>query len=91
MTTVRRNIFMIAALILALVIFISFQTKTDSTVVAASTPTTVISPTTTQTPARKPVTIPIADGDLKDAVLAAGDYLVREQLPNGELSYQVDF
>jgi hypothetical protein len=33
----------------------------------------------------------VADGTLKDSVIAAGDYLVRQQLPNGELSYQVDF
>jgi hypothetical protein len=41
--------------------------------------------------ARIPETIPVADGVLKDSVIAAGDYLVRQQLPNGELSYQVDF
>jgi hypothetical protein len=35
--------------------------------------------------------IPVADGTLKDSIIAAGDYLVRQQLPNGELSYQVDF
>jgi hypothetical protein len=42
-------------------------------------------------PARIPETIPVADGPLKDSIIAAGDYLVRQQLPNGELSYQVDF
>jgi hypothetical protein len=45
----------------------------------------------TTAPARIPETIPVADGPLKDAVISAGDYLVRQQLPNGELSYQVDF
>jgi hypothetical protein len=42
-------------------------------------------------PARMPETFPIPAGDLKDSVIAAGDYLLRQQLPNGELSYQVDF
>ncbi|GAB4541784.1 MAG: hypothetical protein Fur002_10810 [Anaerolineales bacterium] len=34
---------------------------------------------------------PLADDPLKDAALAAADYLTRQQLPNGELSYQVNF
>ena len=42
-------------------------------------------------PARAPKIISIADDPLKNSVIAAGDYLVRQQLPNGELSYQVDF
>jgi hypothetical protein len=45
----------------------------------------------TAMPARIPEKILIADGPLKKAIIAAGDYLVRQQLPNGELSYQVDF
>ncbi len=53
-------------------------------------PVTAI-PTKTQPPARLPKTFPIPNGDLKDSVIATGDYLVRQQLPNGELSYQVDF
>lgn len=51
----------------------------------------VVSPTATFTPALVPETIAIEDSPLKDAVVSAGDYLVRQQLPNGELSYQVDF
>ena len=47
--------------------------------------------TPTFTPALVPETIPIEDSPLKDSIIAAGDYLVRQQLPNGELSYQVDF
>jgi hypothetical protein len=49
------------------------------------------SPAPTLVPAQIPATIPVADGVLKDSIIAAGDYLVRQQLPNGELSYQVDF
>jgi len=51
----------------------------------------VETPTATFTPALIPKTIPIEDSPLKDSIVAAGDYLVRQQLPNGELSYQVDF
>jgi hypothetical protein len=47
--------------------------------------------TPTFTPALIPETIPIEDSPLKDSIIAAGDYLVRQQLVNGELSYQVDF
>ena len=47
--------------------------------------------TPTFTPALIPQTIPIENSPLKDSVIAAGDYLVRQQLVNGELSYQVDF
>ncbi len=50
-----------------------------------------LTPTATFTPALIPKIIPIKDNPLKDLVIAAGDYLVRQQLPNGELSYQVDF
>ncbi|HET7144189.1 MAG TPA: hypothetical protein VFI68_09240 [Anaerolineales bacterium] len=59
-----------------------------------SKPSTVLvvgTPTATFTPALIPKTIPIEDSPLKDSIVAAGDYLVRQQLPNGELSYQVDF
>ena len=47
--------------------------------------------TPTFTPALIPQTIPIENSPLKDSIIAAGDYLVRQQLVNGELSYQVDF
>ncbi|MBE0669207.1 MAG: hypothetical protein IH588_01345, partial [Anaerolineales bacterium] len=47
--------------------------------------------TPTFTPALVPETIQVEDSPLKESVIAAGDYLVRQQLVNGELSYQVDF
>lgn len=47
--------------------------------------------TPTFTPALIPETISIEDSPLKDSVIAAGDYLIHQQLVNGELSYQVDF
>jgi hypothetical protein len=54
-------------------------------------PVVTVSSTQIPSPAPLPKTFPIQNGDLKDSVIAAGDYLVRQQLPNGELSYQVDF
>lgn len=54
------------------------------------TPVAIIALAPTITPALVPETILIGDGPLKDAVIASGDYLVRQQLANGELSYQVD-
>ena len=54
-------------------------------------PTMNVALTPTFTPALIPETISIEDSPLKDSIIAAGDYLVRQQLPNGELSYQVDF
>ncbi len=55
------------------------------------TPTVDVSIVQSSEPARIPETIPVPSGALKDSIVAAGDYLVRQQLPNGELSYQVDF
>lgn len=51
----------------------------------------VLPSTPTLTPARTPEVIPIEDSPLKEAVIASADYLVRQQLANGELSYQVNF
>jgi len=46
--------------------------------------------TSSPTAALSPQIVPLPDSPLKDSVIAAGDYLVRQQLSNGELSYQVD-
>jgi hypothetical protein len=58
---------------------------------ASATVSVDVSSISTAVPARIPETISIAESPLKDSIIAAGDYLVRQQLPNGELSYQVDF
>jgi hypothetical protein len=47
-------------------------------------------------PTTEPIVVPqvaysIPDSPLKQSIIAAGDYMVRQQLANGELSYQVDF
>jgi hypothetical protein len=80
----------IAGVVLILAVAVFFVVEKNSFVPSAA-PTVDVSPSPTWTPAKIPVTVPIADSPLKDAVIAAGDYLVRQQLPNGELSYQVDF
>jgi hypothetical protein len=65
--------------------------KLNSNLPAAPVPPTVaVTPSPTSTPARIPKTIPIKDSPLKDSIIAAGDYMARQQLANGELSYQVD-
>jgi len=67
-----------------------FQTKKDSPVISA-TPSVAITLPPTSLPARIPEIIQIENGTLKDSIIAAGDYLTRQQLANGELPYQVDF
>jgi len=54
------------------------------------TPSVNVTPTSTFTPARIPETISIENSPLKQAIIASGDYLVRQQIANGELSYQVN-
>lgn len=46
--------------------------------------------TPTALPARAPEVPPLANDPLKKNILAAGDYLVNQQLANGELPYQVN-
>lgn len=61
------------------------QNKTSETIVepsATSIPTLL--------PIRAPEIITIEDSPLKEAIIASGDYLVRQQLANGELAYQVN-
>ncbi|MCX6057176.1 MAG: hypothetical protein NTW69_03365 [Chloroflexi bacterium] len=67
-----------------------FRTKSFSPVVAVTPTLAVITVVPTITPTHIPKIISIDEGPLKDSVIAAGDYLVRQQLTNGELSYQVD-
>lgn len=80
----------LAATILGVVIISSCAGETTATapVVAAietSTPTEI--PTT---PVATPAVFAVHDGQLKDTIIAAGDFMLRQQLSNGELSYQVN-
>ena len=91
MSPQQKKIGLIAVLVFALAGLLFFRSSRVTP--PADTPTVAVNVTATSTwtPARIPETIPIADDPLKDSILAAGDYLVRQQLTNGELSYQVDF
>jgi hypothetical protein len=84
----RKRYLLAAVFLLALagILFFTRSEKPPETIV-----TVEASPVPTLQPARLPKNFPIADGDLKDSVIAAGEYILRQQLPNGELSYQVDF
>ncbi|MBL8050081.1 MAG: hypothetical protein JNM46_02580 [Anaerolineales bacterium] len=61
------------------------QNKTSETIVEPSA-TSIPTPL----PVRAPEVIAIEDSPLKEAIIASGDYLVRQQLANGELAYQVN-
>jgi hypothetical protein len=86
----RKKYLFAAGILLALAGILFFAVYGKSPSLPASV-TVEASPSPTLVPARIPETTSVADGPLKDSVIAAGDYLVRQQLPNGELSYQVDF
>ena len=86
----RKKFFWIAGFLLVVTIVV-LRGLNQNALATPATPTVDISPSPTWTPAKIPVTIRIQDGPLKNAIIDAGDYLVRQQLPNGELSYQVDF
>lgn len=62
--------------------FSGFQPPAESTAIPTPVQTTIS--------AHAPQTLPLKNDPLKKSILAAGDYLVRQQLPNGELPYQVN-
>jgi len=85
----RKRVVLVIVSVLALAGTTYFFSSGDSPaepVEIESTPT--VAPTLVS--ARAPEWIPIHnDKSIKQAILAAGDYLVRQQLANGELPYQV--
>jgi hypothetical protein len=89
MSSSRKKYLLFFLLVLGSATVIFFRIKNDSPVVSTA-PTMVETPAPTFTPARIPEIIPIEDGPLKKSIIAAGDYLVRQQLSNGELSYQIN-
>ncbi len=86
----RKNLLFIV-IMLALAGMIIFWRMSNQPTPVSVTPTIYLTPTGTFTPALIPEIIPIGAGPLKESVIDAGDYLIRQQLPNGELSFQVDF
>ena len=91
MSPAPRKILLFIVIMLTLAGMIIFWRMGNEPAPISVTPTLYVTPTSTFTPALVPKTIPIEDSSLKDSVIAAGDYLIRQQLPNGELSFQVDF
>ena len=84
----KYSLFFLIVLVSISAIFFKIKSKAPAITVI---PTMAVTPAPTFTPARIPKIIPIEDSPLKDSVIAAGDYLARQQLANGELPYQVDF
>jgi len=81
--------FLIAFVLIGIVAALSFAIgKSSSSVESVSTQAGSITPSPLAVLA--PQTISIPDSPLKDSIIAAGNYLTRQQLANGELSYQVD-
>lgn len=88
----RRKILLFGVIMLGLASMIVFLRMGNSPAASVTPTVTVyVTSTSTFTPALIPEIISIEDSPLKRSIIAAGDYLVRQQLPNGELSYQVDF
>jgi len=53
-------------------------------------PEDIVTPIPTALSAHAPNVLPLATSPLKKSITSAGDYLLRQQLPNGELAYQVN-
>lgn len=85
----KRNVlFLIAGL--GLISATYFWVNENQNAEIVETPIAIPPPVSTPATVRVPEIIPIGDNPLKDSVIAAGEYLARQQLPNGELAYQVD-
>lgn len=90
MSSIRKSFLAIFLVVIAIAVTLFFRGK-NTPPVPPATATVFFTPLPTLTPPHTPSPIPIDDDPLKELVIAAGDYLVRQQLANGELSYQVDF
>jgi hypothetical protein len=80
----RFGIFLVLFVLLATISIVALKSGPSSQ--AASTDAKLMTPTAVTVPQ----TIKIENSPLKISVIAAGDFLARQQLPNGEISYQVD-
>lgn len=73
----------VTLIVMAILINLSINNRSVSIQTEASaTPELIVA---------QPSSVSIPNGPLKQSILSAGDYIVRQQLANGELSYQVDF
>lgn len=83
--------FVLIVISLLTLVFVAFFLRNGEETSPEVQPTIEIAlPTQTAVPAHAPAIIPIGNNSLKNAVISAGDYLVRQQLANGELPYQVN-
>ncbi len=80
----QKNFLAAVALIMIAVTIGLFANDRATPVEIATTPTP--EPIVTEPPS-----VSIPNSPLKQSLIDAGAYMVRQQLPNGELSYQVDF
>ena len=82
---------LVALVLLAVVAALSFSLGRNSALASiVDVPGGAGSSTPPPAAALATQSIPIPETPLKGSIIAAGDYLVRQQLANGELSYQVD-
>lgn len=65
--------------------------RTPPVVATATETVSSPSPVPTVISAHAPEVLPLGKSPLKASIVAAGDYLVRQQLVNGEVAYQVNF
>ena len=87
MLRTRKNYFFIFVFLFAVIIF---SVKRSTSPEVSLLPTAVINIAPSVTPTLTPENIFFEDNPLKDSIISAGDYLMRQQLANGELSYQVN-
>lgn len=85
----RKRILPILLLILSLILAATLWFSADSFKPQAE-PTAIPSPVPTIVSAHAPEVISLRNDPLKKSIIAAGDYLIRQQLVNGELPYQVN-
>lgn len=77
----------VAVVTLTIVSFtINFFVKPSTTPIEETVATPTVEPVV-----EKPQSPSLPNSPLKQSVVAAGEYMIRQQLTNGELSYQVDF
>lgn len=81
----KKGLFVLGLIAVAMVLIRIGGDSTDSEAEPANAAATA-----TSTPNTAPSIVPFPDSPLKESLIAAGAYLVRQQLSNGELSYQVN-
>lgn len=84
----RKQIIPILIALLALAGITYLWSNSDQPEAQVIVPEVLPSPTAVS--ANAPEVLPLANSALRSSIISAGDYLVRQQLANGELAYQVN-